>query len=40
MGDPGPDAGVVNGPDECRKAVRQAYKNGSDSLRSPQQVVY
>lgn len=33
MGDPGPEAGVVNGPDECRKAVRQAYKNGADLIK-------
>ncbi|MCW3466003.1 metal-dependent hydrolase family protein [Chitinophaga nivalis] len=33
MGNPGPEAGVVNGPDECRKAVRQAYKNGSDVIK-------
>lgn len=33
MGDPGPEAGVANGPDECRKAVRQAYKNGSDLIK-------
>ena len=33
MGDPGPEAGVVNGPDECRKAVRQRYKEGSDVIK-------
>jgi imidazolonepropionase-like amidohydrolase len=33
MGDPGPDAGVANGPDECRKAVRQRYKEGSDLIK-------
>ncbi len=33
MGDPGPEAGVANGPDECRKAVRQAYKFGSDLIK-------
>lgn len=33
MGDPGPEAGVVNGPDECRKAVRQRYKDGSDLIK-------
>ncbi|MGX5818243.1 amidohydrolase family protein [Chitinophaga lutea] len=33
MGDPGPEAGVANGPDECRKAVRQAYKNGADLIK-------
>ncbi|NCT93634.1 MAG: amidohydrolase family protein [Chitinophagaceae bacterium] len=33
MGDPGPDAGVVNGPDEAAKAVRQRYKEGSDVIK-------
>jgi imidazolonepropionase-like amidohydrolase len=33
MGDPGPAAGVANGPDECRKAVRQRYKEGSDVIK-------
>lgn len=33
MGDPGPAAGVVNGADECRKAVRQRYKDGSDLIK-------
>jgi imidazolonepropionase-like amidohydrolase len=33
MGDPGPEAGVANGPDECRKAVRQRYKEGSDLIK-------
>ena len=33
MGDPGPDAGVANGADECRKAVRQRYKEGSDLIK-------
>lgn len=33
MGDPGPAEGVINGPDEARKAVRQAYKNGSDLIK-------
>jgi len=33
MGDPGPDEGVVNGPDEARKAVRQRYKNGADCIK-------
>lgn len=33
MGDPGPYEGVVNGPDECRKAVRQRYKNGADLIK-------
>jgi len=33
MGDPGPNDGVVNGPDEARKAVRQRYKEGSDLIK-------
>jgi len=33
MGDPGPAEGVVNGPDECRQAVRQRYKDGSDLIK-------
>jgi imidazolonepropionase-like amidohydrolase len=33
MGDPGPDEGVANGADECRKAVRQRYKEGSDLIK-------
>ncbi len=33
MGDPGPAEGVANGPDECRQAVRQRYKDGSDLIK-------
>lgn len=33
MGNPGPEAGVANGPDECMKAVRQRYKDGSDLIK-------
>jgi imidazolonepropionase-like amidohydrolase len=33
MGDPGPKDGVVNGPDDCAKAVRQRYKEGSDLIK-------
>lgn len=33
MGDPGPLDGVVNGADECRQAVRQRYKEGSDLIK-------
>jgi imidazolonepropionase-like amidohydrolase len=33
MGDPGPAQGVVNGVDECMKAVRQRYKEGSDVIK-------
>lgn len=32
-GDPGPIDGVVNGADECRKAVRQRYKDGADWIK-------
>lgn len=33
MGDPGPVAGVANGVDECRKAVRQRYKDNADLIK-------
>ena len=33
MGDPGPRIGVANGVDECIKAVRQRYKEGSDVIK-------
>jgi len=33
MGDPGPNEGVINGPDDARKAVRQRYKDGSDLIK-------
>ena len=33
MGDPGPEQGVINSPDEARKAVRQRYKNGADNIK-------
>jgi imidazolonepropionase-like amidohydrolase len=33
MGDPGPNEGVINGPEEARKAVRQRYKDGSDLIK-------
>lgn len=33
MGDPGPAQGVANGADECRQAVRQRYKDGSDLIK-------
>ena len=32
-GDPGPKEGVINGPDEARKAVRQRYKEGADLIK-------
>ena len=31
--DPGPDEGVINSVDEARKAVRQRYKDGSDTIK-------
>ena len=33
MGDPGPKEGVINGPYEARKAVRQRYKETSDLIK-------
>lgn len=33
MGDPGPAEGVINSPEEARKAVRQRYKDGSDVIK-------
>ena len=33
MGDPNPRIGVANGVDECIKAVRQRYKEGSDVIK-------
>ncbi len=33
MGSPGPTEGVVNSPEEGRKAVRQRYKDGSDLIK-------
>ena len=33
VGDPGPEQGVINSPDEARKAVRQRYKNGADNIK-------
>jgi imidazolonepropionase-like amidohydrolase len=33
MGNPGPEDGVVNGPEEAAKAVRQRYKDGSDLIK-------
>ena len=33
MGDPGPLDGVINGPYEARKAVRQRYKDGADVIK-------
>lgn len=31
--DPGPDDGVINSVDDARKAVRQRYKEGSDTIK-------
>jgi imidazolonepropionase-like amidohydrolase len=31
--DPGPEQGVVNSPEEARKAVRQRYKEGADLIK-------
>ncbi|MEN7547689.1 amidohydrolase family protein [Rapidithrix thailandica] len=33
MGDPGPAEGVVNSPEDAKKAVRQRYKNGADLIK-------
>lgn len=33
MGDPGPAAGVINGDNDARQAVRQRYKEGSDVIK-------
>ena len=32
-GNPGPKEGVVNSPDDAKKAVRQRYKDGSDVIK-------
>jgi len=33
LGPPGPTEGVINGVDEARQAVRQRYKDGSDTIK-------
>ena len=33
MGDPGPKEGVVNSPEDAKKAVRQRYKDGADCIK-------
>ncbi len=33
QGDPGPEDGVINSPEDARKAVRQRYKDGSDLIK-------
>jgi imidazolonepropionase-like amidohydrolase len=32
-GDPGPAVGIINGPDNAWKAVRQHYKEGADLIK-------
>ncbi|MFK8028862.1 MAG: amidohydrolase family protein [Gammaproteobacteria bacterium] len=32
-GDPGPKEGVINGPEDAAKAVRQRYKDGADLIK-------
>ena len=32
-GNPGPEQGVINGPADARKAVRQRYKDGADLIK-------
>lgn len=33
QGDPGPKLGIINGPDDAWKAVRQHYKDGADLIK-------
>ncbi|MFN8342189.1 MAG: amidohydrolase family protein [Cyclobacteriaceae bacterium] len=33
IGDPGPKEGVINGPEDAYKAVRQRYKDGADFIK-------
>jgi len=33
VGDPGPKQGVINGPEDAYKAVRQRYKDGADLIK-------
>lgn len=33
MNDPGPKEGVINSPEDAKKAVRQRYKNGADCIK-------
>lgn len=33
IGDPGPKEGVINSPEDAKKAVRQRYKNGADCIK-------
>jgi imidazolonepropionase-like amidohydrolase len=33
MGHPGPEVGIINGPEEARRAVRQRYKEGFDLIK-------
>ncbi|MEM7082444.1 MAG: amidohydrolase family protein [Pseudomonadota bacterium] len=32
-GNPGPESGVINGPEDAAKAVRQRYKDGADLIK-------
>ena len=32
-GEPGPKEGIINGPYEARRAIRQRYKDGSDVIK-------
>lgn len=34
MGDPGPKEGIINGPEDAYKAVRQRYKEGADVIKA------
>jgi imidazolonepropionase-like amidohydrolase len=34
MGDPGPEEGIINGPEDAYKAVRQRYKEGADLIKA------
>jgi imidazolonepropionase-like amidohydrolase len=33
MGNPGPESGVINGPDDAWEAIRQHYKDGADFIK-------
>ncbi|MDI1252071.1 amidohydrolase family protein [Thermomonas sp.] len=33
QGDPGPKQGIINGPEDAWKAVRQHYKDGADAIK-------
>jgi imidazolonepropionase-like amidohydrolase len=40
MGNPRPDDGVADGVEECIKAVRKRYKEGSDLIKITASVAY